>query len=121
VCLAGLLALAGCGGAAKLNVSKSYDMDAGEAKSIDLNPEKTAQKINVEFTSSAADVSVLLFKDADVKTDDDLTSAEAGKALNKEKGKAGSFTVDLPANTGARVVVRDAAKKTKVDVKVTNK
>ena len=119
VVAAGLVALPGC--ASKLNVSKSYDMDAGEAKSVDLDPQKNPQKLTVEFTSSDGDVSVLVFKEADAKTADDLITADSKKALGQAKGKTGTVTADLPANTGARVVVRDAQKKTKVDLKVTNK
>ena len=50
-----------------------------------------------------------------------MLGVDAAKSLGKQKGKSGSFTAEIPENTATRVVVREASKKTKVDLKVTNK
>jgi hypothetical protein len=114
------LLLAGCG-PAKLNVEKTLDLEPGEAKSIDLDAQSKPQKITVDFKSSEGDVSVLLFKEADAKGDDALLDADQAKAIEKKKGKEDSFTADVPENTAVRVIIRGAAKTTKVTLKVTNK
>jgi hypothetical protein len=115
-----LLFLAGCGPAA-LNVSKTLDLETDEARAIDLDAQSKPQKITVEFKSSEGDVSVFLFKEEDAKGDEGLLTSDPTKAIEKKKGKEDSFSADVPANTPVRVIVRGAAKKTKVDVKVTNK
>ena len=115
---AGLLFLAGCG-PAKLNESRSYDVEPGVAEGFEIPAQSKPQKITVEFTAPE-EVEVLLFKLADAKGDDAI-GADAKKALGFKKDKAGSVTADVPENTATRLVVRGVAKKAKVDVKVTNK
>lgn len=118
--VAGCTFLVGCTRNAKLEVTKSYDVAPGEAQAIELDPQPKAQKLTVDF-KSAEDVNVLVFKQADCKDDDALLTADAKKALASKKGKTESFGVDIPENTATRVVVRDPAKKTKVDITISNK
>jgi hypothetical protein len=114
-----LLFLAGCG-PAKLNEARSLEL-GGEspARAIDLDAQSKPQKITVEF-SSPEDVTVLLFKAEDAKTDDDIMTADPKKALGFKKGKEGSFVVDVPEKTATRVFARMETKKTTVQVKVKN-
>ena len=115
------LVLAGCG-PAKLDETKTFNLD-GEypARSMDLDAQSGPQTLNVEFASSDGDVTVLVFKKSDAPTEDDLLTAEPKKALAMKKGKAESFSVDIPENTPIRVIARMETKKTNVNVKVTNK
>lgn len=115
-----LFAVVGCG-PAKLNESRSLALDSGEAKAIDLPAVSKAQNVTVEFTSSAGEVTVFLFSEADAKGGDGLLLSDPKKALGQKQGKEGSFTAEVPANTPARVIVRKASAKTEVNVKVTNK
>ena len=113
-----LLFAAGCG-PAKLNESRTYSLNAGEAQILDLPAISKAQKVTVEFTSSAVDVSVSLIKD--FKESDGLdTPPSKTQTLAEKTGKDGSFVVDVPENTATRVVVRGANAKTDVTLKVTN-
>ena len=115
-----LLFLAGCG-PAKLNESRSYELNPAEGDGFLLDKQSKPQKINIEFTSSESEVTVLLFKAEDVPGEEKPLSVDEQKALGFKKGKADSFSVDVPENTETRLVIRGAMKKTKVDVKVTNK
>ncbi len=114
----GLAALTGCG-PAKLNESRSYDIEPGSAEGFELPAQAKPQKITVDFSSSDGDVIVLLFKVADAQGDDALI-ADAKKALGMKKATKDTLSVDVPENTATRLVVRGTGKKTKVDVKVTN-
>ena len=114
-----LLFLAGCG-PAKLNVEKTFDIPAGDGDGFFLPKQSKPQKINIEFSSSEGEVTVLLFK-ADDAPGDDALIADAKKALGFKKGTAESFSADVPENTETRLVVRDVGKKTRVTVKATNK
>jgi hypothetical protein len=116
----GSLLLAGCG-PAKLDVSKSWKLEPGEARSVDVAGQSKPQTINVEFKSSAGDVTVCVFKEADCKTDDDLLDTPTSKAIVSKKGKGESFTADVPENTPVRVVARNPSETSTVDLKVTNK
>ena len=120
VLVAGCMFLVGCARNAKLEEKKSYEVAPGEAQAIELDPQPKLQKLTVDF-KSAEDVNVLVFKEADCKGDDALLTTDAKKALASKKGKAESFGVDIPENTATRIVIRDPAKKTKVDVTITNK
>jgi hypothetical protein len=113
------IGLAGCG-PAKLDVNKTYTLDVGEAQAIDLPAIPKPQKITVEFSATAGDVTVLVFKESDAKGTDGLLDADLGKSLGKKTGKSDSFTVDVPENTATRVIARGATKKTDVTLKVTN-
>jgi hypothetical protein len=111
--------VAGCG-AGKLNESRHYELEPGLAQGFVCPEQSSPQKINIDFNSTDADVTVLLFNKTDVKDDDSMPHVDAGKALGKATGKSGSFSVNVPEKTGTYVVVRDAKKSTKVDVKVNN-
>ena len=118
-CALALLVASGCG-PAKLKESRTLNLDAGDVKSIDLLAQPKAQKITVEF-SSAEEVAVFVFKEADAKGTSGLETAEANKskALTSKKSKGETFTVDVPENTAVRVIF-SAIKKTDVTAKVTN-
>ncbi len=111
----------GCG-PGKLNETKTLTLDKEvSVRAIDLPANKKAQKITVDFTSSDGEVFVGAFKQEDAKDDDALTSVVSTKALGSKKGKADSFTVDVPENTAIRVIARGhTAAKTDVTVKLTN-
>lgn len=116
-CALGLLTLAGCG-PAKLNVSQTLSLEAGVAKGLDLTAQPKAQKITVEFTSSAGEVSVYVFKVSDEAALDD-PEKHKDKALATKKSAGDTFAADVPANTATRVVFW-SPKKTEVSVKLTN-
>lgn len=115
---AGLVGLPGCG-PAKLDVTKTMSLNGeSPAKSVILDPQPTAQQIKVEFESADAEVNVGVFKEADANLD----SLDFSKAIAAEKGKkSGTVTADVPAKTGAQVVVEMVSKKTEVKLHVTNK
>jgi hypothetical protein len=114
----GLLTAAGCG-PKSLNEKKSYSLDVGVEQALELDPQRKPQTITVEFTSSAADVSVYVVPpDARGATADDPPKKD--KALGMKTGRQGSFSVELPEKTAAVVLVRDAKAKTDVTLKVTN-
>ena len=115
----GAFILAGCG-PGKLNENKTLSIDTGEAKGLDLPAVSKPQKINVEFSSSEGEVSVYIFKEEDAKGEDGLIASDPKKALAFKRGKADSFSADVPENTATRVIVRNATKKTDVQLKVTN-
>jgi hypothetical protein len=115
----GMLFLAGCG-PSKLNENRKIQIEDGEAKAIELPAVSKPQKVNVEFNSPDSEVSVYLFKESDAKGDDGLLSSDPKKALASKRGKSESFSADVPENTATRVIIRGAAKKTEVQVKITN-
>jgi hypothetical protein len=104
----------------KLDESRTWTMGAGEANSIDLPAITKPQKVTAEFTSTAADVTVLIIKESDAPGQKGLETVDEGKAITKQKGKSGTITADVPANTATRVVVTGANSKTEVTVKATN-
>jgi hypothetical protein len=115
-----VLVTAGCG-PTKLNENKTYTLDSKvSAHTLIIPPPSKAMKVNVEFSSSDGDVTVLLVKSDDVKGEDGLLSLERAKALAWKRGKADNFTVDVPEKTGTQVIVREhTAAKTDVNLKVT--
>ncbi len=115
-----LCGFTGCG-PAKLKQSKSFTLDAGLAQSIDLDAQKKPQKITIEYSSSAEDVYVYVYKEADAQGEEGLLNANINKAkaLATKQGKGETFTVDVPENTAIRVIFR-ASKTTNVTVKLTN-
>ena len=114
-----LLVAAGCG-AAKINETKTLTLDKEVgARGLELPAPKKPTKVTVDFSSSDGDVTVLVFKKADVKDDDAMFTVESSKALASKKGKAEKFEVDIPEGTATQVVVRQhTAAKTDVTVKV---
>ncbi|MBA2224807.1 hypothetical protein [Thermogemmata fonticola] len=115
----GVVLFGGCG-PARLNVDKKYTMDVGDARAIDLEAQAKPQKVNVEFSVSEGEARVLVFRAEDAQGDEGILEAPASKALSSQRGSTGNFTVDLPPNTKARVVIRDLTKKADVTIKVTN-
>ncbi|MCS7020724.1 MAG: hypothetical protein NZU63_02715 [Gemmataceae bacterium] len=109
----------GCG-PGRLNVEKKYSMDVGDARAIELEPQSKPQKIQVEYSTSDGEARVLVFRAEDAAGDQGMLEAPASRALGSHRGSSGSFSVDLPANTKARVVIRDLTKKADVTIKVTN-
>ncbi len=111
--------LPGCG-PAKLNESRTIELDSGDAKAIDLDGQHKAQTVTVEFSSPNAEVSVYLFKADDAKGDDGLLGADPSKALAMKKGKSDTLSAEVPADTPTRVILRNATEKTSVNVKISN-
>jgi hypothetical protein len=117
----GLLLATGCR-PAKLNETKTLTLDMKHAaQGVKLDAQKKPQTVTVEFSSSDGEVTVCVFKQDDLKDDDDMAMTEDKKALGRKKGKAESFSVEIPENTATCVVVRGhTAAKTDVTVKVAN-
>jgi hypothetical protein len=124
VCAAVAVALlslaAGCG-PPKLNVKQTFSLEAGIPKGIDLPAVNKPQRITVEFTSSAAEVSVYIIKN--FKGEEGLGDQPPTKAqtLEMQRGKSGTVSADVSPDTETRVVVRDARQKTEVSLTVTNR
>ncbi|GIW84635.1 MAG: hypothetical protein WHU94_01380 [Thermogemmata sp.] len=119
VLMTGTVLLGGCG-PARLNVDKKYTMDVGDGRAIDLEAQKKPQKVKVEFSVSDGEARVLVFRAEDAQGEEGILEAPASKALGSQRGSTGSFTVDLPPDTKARIVIRDLTKKADVTIKVTN-
>lgn len=115
--LVGILSLAGCG-PAKLDVSKTYTIDAGGAQPIDLDPQSKPQTITVDYESSDGEVRVGVFNAADAGN---IDSIQFSKAIKEEKGQKGTLQADVPANTATRIVVEGRLKKTEVKLHITNR
>ena len=116
-CACGLLALAGCG-PAKLDESRTFTLENAAPYGLDLSAQPKPQKITVEYTSSAGEVTAYVFKAPDPSALDD-PEASKDKALATKKSVTGTLSVDVPANTATHVVFW-APKKTDVSVKLTN-
>jgi hypothetical protein len=114
----GLSLAAGCA-PPKLDESRAYKLETGGAEVMDLPAVSKAQKVTIDFTSSASDVTVYLIKDFTGKDGLDTMPSKA-QILESKTGKSGNFSVDVPANTATRVVVRGANANTDVTLKVTN-
>jgi hypothetical protein len=114
----GVLAATGCG-PARLKEEKTYSMEVGDAQRIELEPITKPQKLTVEFSSSAAEVSVYLIKD--FKPGDSAADMpQKAQILAKAQGKEGTLSADVPENTATRIIIRDPRAKTDVTVKLTN-
>ncbi|MDY3561134.1 hypothetical protein R5W23_002395 [Gemmata sp. JC673] len=118
LCAICFLAFAGCG-PAKLDESRTLSLEAGVAKSLELPVQKKPQKVTVEYTSSASEVSVYVFKTSDADALDE-PEKHKGKALATKTGKSETFAVDVPANVEVQVVFW-SLKKTEVTAKLTNR
>ncbi|MDB5309919.1 MAG: hypothetical protein JWO38_4121 [Gemmataceae bacterium] len=115
----GLLALSGCG-PGKLDETKNWTLDPNDspAHALILSAQPKPQTVTVEYDSTAGEISVGVFKDADAKS---LDTIQWSKAIKTETGKkSGTLVVDIPENTATQVVIGDSAKKTDVKVHVTN-
>src|SRR5205823_5405587 len=111
------LSLAGCG-PAKLDVTKNYTLD--DPKIVILDAQPKVQNIKVDFEADNP-VIVLLVKDADLPKDDEGGWTAPNKAMaSKPEGKSGTLTVEVPANTATRVVVRSSSGKATVKLHITN-
>ncbi len=119
-CALGLFLATGCG-PGKLDKSSVIALDPAETKAIDLDPQPKPQKVTIEFSSSEAPVTVLVFKETDARGEPGLVNAEVNKAkaLASKQSKGETFAVDVPENTAIRVVFI-ATKKTDVSVKLSN-
>ena len=106
------LVLAGCG-PAKLDITRNYNMD-GLPQVLILDPQPKAQKVTVEYESSASEVVVMIIKASDVPKEEEGI-VPTSKALAFKKDKSGTFTADVPEKTETFVIVRGG---TKTDVKL---
>jgi hypothetical protein len=113
-----LLWVGGCG-PKRLNVSKTFNVD-GDMPYLEFDAQPKPQTIQVEFTSTG-EVSVLLYKEEDLRGKDALINAKPEKALGKViKGTEGRFSAEVPPNSATRLVIDGGIKKAEVKVKVTN-
>jgi hypothetical protein len=117
----GLVSLTGCR-PGKLDETRTLSLGGDVvAQGLDLPAQSKPQTINIEFSSSAGEVSVYLFKEDDAKGEDGLTSANPTKAIAKKTNSKGdSFSAEVPPNTSTRVIIRGGGNKTDVTIKVTN-
>ena len=116
----GALFLAGCG-PAKLNESRTWELEPASPKALDLPAISKPQKLNVEFSSTDGDVLVAVFKEEDAKGEEGLVNADTNrsKALAHKSSQGDKFSVDVPENTATRVIAF-SKKKTTLNLKVTN-
>jgi hypothetical protein len=117
--VAALLLAAGC--APRLDVKSTFTLEAGAARRIDLPAVSKPQRVVVEFTSSAADVSVYLVKNFREKDGMDEAPPKKEQTLDTKRGRSGTLTADVSPDTETRVVVREADRTTEVVVSVTNR
>jgi hypothetical protein len=103
----------------KLNESRQWELDVGEARALDLPAQPRTQIITFEF-SSKGEVSALVFKEEDAKRTEGLLDADSKKALVRVQGRSGKTQVEVPAKTATRFVLRGVNAATVVDVKLTN-
>lgn len=116
------LVLAGCG-PAKLDVSKTYSVGGDTpVQGFELDAQSKPQTLTIEFSTAGDEVEVVVFKKSDVPTIDDVQLTDVKKALGSKRGKAETFTVDVPDNTATWVAVASrGGEKRDVQLKVTNK
>jgi hypothetical protein len=123
VALGGVSGVTGAGAEPKiekLDHHRTFPIEEGEAKSLDLEAQPGAQTFTVEFSSSKCDVSVYVFKGADVKGEDGLLTSDPKKALASARAKVATFKVDVPEKTATRIIFRGATGETTVAAKITN-
>jgi hypothetical protein len=128
LCLVICCAAVGIAGAAqpkpqpvgKLDESRTWDLEEGEAKSLDLEGQPVTQTLTVKFASAGCPVSVYIFRDADAKGDDALLDADPKKALAGATATVGMIKADVPEKTATRVIFRGATVKTAVKVRLSN-
>ncbi len=111
--------LTGCG-PARLDVIKTYDLAANSVEILEMSAQEKPQKFTIEF-SADTEVTVLLFRKADVPNPDAATYAAADKALGFRKGLRDTFSVEVPGNTATTLVVRGGQKAGRVELKLTNR
>jgi hypothetical protein len=104
----------------KLDVSRMWALEVGEAKAIDLEGQPRAQTFTVEFASAKCPVSVYVFKEEDAKGDDAVLTADPKKALASATATAGLIKAEVPEKTATRVIFRGTAVKTTLNLKLTN-
>jgi hypothetical protein len=117
--VAALLLSAGC--APRLDVKSTFTLEAGVAQRIELPAISKPQRVVVEFTSSAADVSVYLIKGFQGADGMGEAPPKKGQILDMKRGKSGTVSADVSPDTETRVIVREASQPTEVAVRVTNR
>lgn len=113
----GLVGLPGCG-PARLDETRKWSLEPGEALALELPAQPVVQTLTVQFDATADDVTVAIFKVEDAKN---LYALDVSKALAKQQGKSGTVTVEIPEKTATQVVGMAAMKKAEVNIHVTNK
>jgi hypothetical protein len=103
----------------KLDVSKNNLIETEEAWSLDLPPQPGAQVLAVAFSSSQGPIRIYVIREpAETEGLDALPDPK--KVLAEARAQAGVLKVDVPEKSATRIVVRDATKKTAVEIKLTN-
>ena len=82
----GALSLFGCG-PSKLNESKSWELETGDGRALDLPAVSKPQKVNVEFSSSDGDVTVLVFKEEDAREEGSRAAEAQGPQVVRSTGE----------------------------------
>ncbi len=114
---AAFLVLSGCG-PAKLDETRTYDLEPGDLKVLQLPAQPKPQRLTVEFEANNP-VEVVVYKAEDAN---DMNNLPASKALASEKAKTtGTVVVDLGPDVATSVVVIGLGKKASVKVHVTNR
>jgi hypothetical protein len=106
-------------GLQKLDETRQWELDVGEARALDLPCQARTQIITFEF-SSKSDVSALVFKEEDAKGEEGLLNSDSKKALVRVRGTSGKMQVEVPAKTATRFILRDVNAATVIDLKLTN-
>lgn len=108
---------AGCG--KKIEVDENYtDIKLGDVRATSFQGLPNDITVTVEFTSTKANVTVAVFKAADVPV---LENASATRAIERKTGKEGSFTAEVPKDTPFKIIVLEPAGSTEVRVKARSK
>jgi hypothetical protein len=107
----------GCG--KKIEVDENYtDIKLGDVRATSFQGLPNDITVTVEFTSTKADVTVAVFKAADVPI---LENASATRAIEKKTGKQGVFTAEVPKDTPFKIIVLEPNGNTEVRVKARSK
>jgi hypothetical protein len=118
-----LLVVAGC---QRLNLEKTVEVTPTEVKIITIDGPTKEQKVNVDFTTTDAEVNVYVCLDEDKKAVEEHVvnnrTIDENKLLAKSLlKKSGTLEVTIPARKDFVVLVGSTGKKSKVTVKVVGK
>jgi hypothetical protein len=118
--LLAIFALAGC---AKLHEQKSFTLDLGESRSIQISAPVSEQKVKVTLASDQpVNIWVVLEKDIPGgATDFDPTTLKSGVVASSKAAKDASLDATIPAKEAYRIFLNGAGKKANVNVTIDGK
>lgn len=121
VVLAILMGSAGCAGQ-KLKDERTVDIQVGDVKTFDYDAPRADQKVTVVVTPAGSSVDVYVVPSAQAQAAQQAmlnNKKPAGALVAKEKvAKEETLETTIPAKTGFAVVIGNAPKDTKVELKV---